>query len=101
MRKFGFEPAGVKGAGYELPQVGKIPEDRALELARQIKNDHPEADCIHFACAHWGVASVIEHVEDELDVTVMTSQQAILWQALRRAGINDSIKGFGKLFREF
>jgi maleate isomerase len=101
MRKFGFEPAGVKGAGYELPKVGTIPEEVALELARQIKNDNPEADCIHFACAHWGVASVIEQVEDELDVTVMTSQQAILWQALRRAGITDSIKGFGKLLRDF
>lgn len=101
IRKFGFEPAGVKGAGYELPQVGKIPESRALELARQVKNDNPEADCIHFACAHWGVAGIIEQVEDELDVTVMTSQQAILWQALRRAGIQDPIKGYGTLFRDF
>jgi maleate cis-trans isomerase len=31
----------------------------------------------------------------------MTSQQAILWKALRTAGINDRIDGFGRLFRDF
>jgi maleate isomerase len=101
IRKFGFDPAGVRGAGYEIPQAGQIPEETALELARQIKNDNPEADCIHFACAHWGVAHIIQQVEDELDVCVMTSQQAILWQALRRAGVNDKVKGYGRLFAEF
>jgi len=31
----------------------------------------------------------------------MTSQQAIFWKALRTAGINDKIEGYGRLLREF
>jgi maleate cis-trans isomerase len=31
----------------------------------------------------------------------MTSQQAIVWKALRTAGINDKIDGYGRLLREF
>lgn len=101
IRKFGFEPAGTVGAGRELRDVGRIPKAVALDLARRVKDAHPDADTIHFACAHWAVAEVIDAVEDELGVDVMTSHQAILWQALRTAGIDDKITGFGRLFREF
>jgi maleate cis-trans isomerase len=31
----------------------------------------------------------------------MTAQQAIVWDALRRCGVNDRIEGFGRLLREF
>jgi maleate cis-trans isomerase len=31
----------------------------------------------------------------------MNSQQAIVWLALRTAGIDDKIEGFGRLLREF
>ena len=80
---------------------GKISENEALALARELKRRWPEADCIHFASAHWPTAFAIEPVEKELGVSVMTSQQAIVWKALRTAGIDDRIEGFGRLFREF
>ncbi len=101
IRKFGFEPAGTIGAGKEIRDVGRIPKATALDLARRVKDANPDADTIHFACAHWAVAEIIDAVEDELGVDVMTSHQAILWQALRTAGIDDRITGFGRLFREF
>ena len=101
IRKFGFEPAGTIGAGSELRDVGRIPKATALDLARKVKDANPDADTIHFACAHWAVAEIIDTVEDELGVDVRTSHQAILWQALRAAGVDDAITGFGRLFREF
>jgi maleate isomerase len=101
IRKFGFEPTGTIGAGSELRDVGRIAKATALDLARRVKDANPDADTIHFACAHWAVAEIIDTVEDELGVDVMTSHQAILWQALRAAGIDDAITGFGRLFREF
>ena len=52
-------------------------------------------------CAHWATAHAIDAIERELGVNVMTSQQAILWNALRTAGINDRIEGYGRLLREF
>jgi hypothetical protein len=36
-----------------------------------------------------------------LKVNVMTAQQSIVWDALRRCGVNDPIPGFGRLLREF
>lgn len=101
IREFGFEPAGVIAVGGNLSALGSIPEETALTLARRIKHEHPEADTIHFASAHWATAGAIDVIERELGVAVMTSHQAITWACLRRAGIADRIEGYGRLLREF
>ena len=66
-----------------------------------MKEENPEADTIHLGSAHWAVAHVLDKIEKELGVSVMTSQQAITWKALRTAGITEPIEGFGRLLREF
>ncbi len=102
MRNMGFESVGeISPERTSLLHYGKLSEDLALELARQLMADHPEADCIHFASAHWPTAFAIEPVEQELGIPVMTSQQAIVWKALRSAGVTEPIEGFGRLLREF
>jgi maleate isomerase len=87
--------------GYTVEDLGRVPGELALTLARQVKREHPEADTIHHSCAHWATAHAIEQIEQELSVNVMTSQQAIFWKALRTVGINDKIEGYGRLLREF
>ena len=101
MRNLGYESAGVVACGYEVKDLGRIPGELALKLARKLKAEHPEADTIHPSCAHWATAHAIDQIERELGVNVMTSQQAILWKALRAAGIDDKIAGYGRLLREF
>jgi maleate cis-trans isomerase len=101
MRNLGCESAGVISCGYTVETLGSVPGELALTLSRQIKSKHPEADTIHPSCAHWATAHAIEQIEQELKVNVMTSQQAILWKALRTAGIEDHVQGYGRLLREF
>ncbi len=102
MENMGMESVGVIGLeGPKLLGYGKISTDAAFEVARQLKDDYPDADCIHLASAHWPTAHAIDKIENELDVSVMNSQQAIVWKAFRTAGIDEPIEGFGRLFREF
>jgi maleate isomerase len=101
MRNLGFESTGVVACGYSVEDLGKIPGKLAMSLSRQVKRDHPETDTIHPSCAHWATAHAIEQIENELGVNVMTSQQAIFWNALRTAGVDDRLPGFGRLLREF
>ena len=101
MREFGFEPAGVIAVGGGFSNLGGIPDETALDLARRIKRENPQADTIHFASAHWATAGAIDAIERELGVSVMTSHQAITWACLRRAGVADKIAGYGRLLREF
>jgi maleate isomerase len=101
IQAMGFESVGVLSRGpFSLLRLGETPLEVTLDLGRELRRRFPEADCIHFANAHWPVAFAIEALEQELGVTVMTSGQAIIWKALRTAGIEDRIEGFGRLLRE-
>jgi maleate isomerase len=62
--------------------------------------EHPDADTIFYPNPHWSVIDDIEEIERELNVNVVASWQAIVWEALRQCGINDRVDGFGKLLRE-
>jgi maleate isomerase len=98
---FGCEVLGATGWGSPFNQIGRIPQHAAIELGRKLVRSHPEADTILLPSPHWPTAGAIEPLERELGVNVMSAQQAIVWDALRRCGVNDKIEGFGRLFREF
>ena len=47
------------------------------------------------------MVGAIDVLEKELGVTVVQPIQAIIWQALRRCGVDDKIEGYGRLLRDF
>jgi maleate cis-trans isomerase len=98
---FGCEVLGATAWGSPFNQIGRIPQHAALELGRKLMREHPDADTILLPSPHWPTAFAIDPLEKEFGVNVMTAHQAIVWDALRRCGVNDKIEGFGRLFREF
>lgn len=96
----GLEPVGNKSAGATFEDYNRIPADRALALGRELKQEHPEADTLLYGCPHWAVVHAIEPLERELGVNVVASLQAIVWEGLRKCGIDDRIDGYGRLLRE-
>ena len=57
--------------------------------------EHPDADTILMPSPHWPTAGALDVLEREFGVNVMSAHQAIVWDALRRCGVNDRIDGFG------
>ncbi len=98
---YGFESVGVKLAGRVYHEFGGVSVDEPAELGRALIREHPEADTLFFPAAHWPAAGAIETLEQELGIHVVSSAQAIVWDALRRCGIQDSIQGYGRLLREY
>ena len=98
---FGCEVLGATGWGSPFNQIGRIPQHAAVELGRKLMREHPDADTILLPSPHWPTAGAIEPLEREFGVNVMSAQQAIVWDALRRCGVNDRIAGFGRLLRDF
>ena len=98
---FGCEVLGAAGWGSPFNQIGRIPQHAAVELGRRLMREHPGADTILLPSPHWPTAGAIEPLEREFGVNVLTAQQAILWDGLRRCAVNDPIEGYGRLFREF
>ena len=57
----------------------------------------PRADGLILTCLNTRSHTVIDRLEQRLGKPVVTSTQATLWHALRLAGIDDRIRGYGRL----
>jgi maleate isomerase len=93
--------AGAIGSEDGILNVGTIPLSRSIELCRKLKKAYPETDVIWLPCPHWAIGEAVEAIENELDVTVITANQAIVWHALRRCGIDDKLTGYGRLLSSY
>src|SRR2546425_773285 len=94
--------AGFEIVGYHrLADVRDIyaeNEERAYLLARQA--DTRDAEAVLLSGTGMPTVAVLEMLERDLGKPVISSNQACLWQALRRAGVRGAISGFGRLMRE-
>jgi maleate isomerase len=63
--------------------------------------EHPAADSILLPSPHWPVIGAIDPLEREFGVNVVSALAAVVWDALRRVGVDDRIAGYGRLLREF
>jgi maleate isomerase len=78
--------------------ISLIPEDELYKLA--VETDTPESDALFISCTSLHTFRLIEKLEKDLKKPVITSNQATIWHALRLAGIEDKINGYGRLLAE-
>ena len=65
---------------------------------RQVKAQaESAADGYFISCTAIRSAEVIEPLERDLDRPVFTSNQAMVWHALKTTGVRESVGGFGRL----
>lgn len=69
--------------------------DTLFELG--LRGCDPRAEALIMTCLNTRSHTVIERLEQALGKPVITSTQATLWHALRLAGIDDRIGGYGRL----
>ncbi|WP_048152527.1 maleate cis-trans isomerase family protein [Palaeococcus ferrophilus] len=92
-----FEVLDIRGLGIEdNTQIGKLEPYEAYRLAKATFMD--EADAIFISCTNFRTFEIIELLEEDFGVPVITSNQASLWLALRELDIHDVIPGLGSLF---
>jgi maleate cis-trans isomerase len=90
---------GLHVVGYgRLENVRNIYEEtaeRAYRLARRA--DTPEADAVFISGTGLPTLSVLSMLEDDLGKPVISSATAMMWNALRLAGVGQTIEGYGRL----
>ena len=96
--------------GLEVPVMGSfnLPVDN--DVARISESSVEEAlvelgsedavDGVFVSCTSLRVASIVERAEQRIGKPVTASNHAMAWHALRLAGVNDTIPGYGRLFRD-
>ena len=101
-KHFGCEVLGATGWGSAFNQIGRIPRHAAIDMGRELMRRASRRRLRSFSRRRIGRPPARSTVlEREFGVNCMAAHQAIVWDALRRCGINDRIEGFGRLFREF
>ncbi len=90
---------GGLGIGGDNLKIGRLEPYEAYLLAKASFID--EADAIFISCTNWRTFEIIEALEEDLGVPVVTSNQASLWLALREMDIMEKIPELGRLFTEY
>ena len=69
--------------------------EHAYALARSVDAD--DADAVFLSGTGMPTVTVLESLEQDLDKPVISSASAMMWHALRLAGIGQSVMGYGRL----
>ena len=76
--------------------IGRVDQDQLFKILSNI--DHKNAEALFVSCTSLPVLNIIERLEKKLNMTVLSSNQALIWETLESLNRNNSIKGYGSLF---
>ena len=95
----GFDVLDIQGLLIENDSdMVRIVPDFIQAFAKSL--DRPDADAIFISCGALRSLDIVEALEAEVGKPVIASNQAMIWDTLRLAGIDDSIDGYGRLLRD-
>jgi maleate isomerase len=98
LQQKGFDVLDIQGLNVEDNEaMGRIKPSFLRDFALSI--DRPDADAIFVSCGGIRTIDVLQEIEDKAGKPVICSNQAMMWDCLRRAGIDDKIEGYGQLFQ--
>jgi maleate isomerase len=90
--------------GFEVPGCGVLENvvniydetpERAYELGRKV--DTPEAQAVFLTGVGMPTLDMLARLERDLGKPAISSSSAMMWHALRTAGVKDKVEGYGRL----
>ena len=86
-------------SSFNLEYDSEIAQVSLESLQKQIaKIDLSNVDGLFVSCTALKIVDVLDKIEKLQNTTIISSNQAIIWDCLRSVGIDTKIKGYGKLF---
>ena len=79
-------------------EIGRLDVDTALALGRRIAC--ADAQAIAFLCTNWQSMAILDQLERDTDLPVLSSTQFSVWAALKTIGYAGRIDGYGRLLRD-
>ena len=99
----------MEGAGFQVLDIQGLELERDSDMVRVAPGyiaefaagvDRPDADAVFVSCGALRTLDVVDDLERRLGKPVVCSNQAMIWDCLRLAGIRDRFEGFGALLRD-
>ena len=76
--------------------IGKVDPNYLYEVLS--KMDLKEAEALFVSCTALPALSIIDKLEKKLNITVLSSNQTLIWDTLNSIKNKETTKGFGKIF---
>jgi maleate isomerase len=100
LEQAGFEVISLCGLNLERDSdMVRVAPDYIAEFA--LAQDRVEADAIFVSCGALRTLDVIEEIETRAGKPAICSNQAMIWDCLRLAGIEDRFTGYGRLLADY
>ena len=99
LEQAGFEVISMCGLNLEKDSdMVRVTPAYIAEFA--LAQDHADADAIFVSCGALRTLEVIGNIETRAGKPAVCSNQAMIWDCLRLAGIEDRFEGYGRLLAE-
>jgi len=99
LEQAGFEVLDIQGFNLEKDSdMVRVAPEFIAEFALSI--DRPDADAIFISCGALRTLDVIGEIEARAGKPAICSNQAMIWDTLRLAGISDRFDGYGRLLSD-
>ena len=99
LEQAGFNVVNIEGLNVERDSdMVRISPDYLSEFAQSV--DRNSADCFFFSCGAMRSLGIVAELEAKMNKPVVVSNQAMIWDTWRMAGIPDRVTGYGRLLSE-
>lgn len=85
----------IKGLGCSGPETADVSIEQVYELAKEVFL--PKANGLFISCTDLRTFDILEALECDLNIPVVSSNQATMWMMLRKVGVKEVIRGYGRL----
>lgn len=95
----GYDVLNISGLGIANDEdMARVSPDYLEQFGAEV--DDPDSDALFISCGALRSTEIVDRLEQRLGKPVITSNQATVWDCLRKAGVPDQLEGSGVLFRD-
>ena len=78
--------------------IGLVPAGEVYRFVKGMR--HPDADAYLISCTNFATVEILDALEQDLGVPVISANQATMWEALNPAQVKPRVHGCGSLFTD-
>lgn len=94
----GYEVLSIAGFGFEDDTAMTYISPQDIKQAA-IESCDPNADLMFISCTALRASLVLEQIEQQLNIPVISSNQVLVWHSLKLIGYDQPVLGFGALLQ--
>ena len=99
LKEWGFDAASVVSLGTTFTESSVASVGDIYRAAKKSVQEAGRADAIFIPCANFPVVDVIEDIETDLGLPVISNITSQLYAAFKAVGMKEKITGYGRLMR--